>query len=90
MEKKLANHRGRLQPGADGPRRNSAMRNRVPQGILESVLKEAAALADVAREQLVHNQRSIFPPIRSNKNSVAQSQSTRRGREKINCGAGGP
>jgi hypothetical protein len=29
------------------------MRSRVPQGILESVLKEAAALANVAREQLV-------------------------------------
>ena len=29
------------------------MRSRVPQGILESVLKEAAALANVTREQLV-------------------------------------
>ena len=29
------------------------MRSIVPQGILESVLKEAAALANVAREQLV-------------------------------------
>ena len=29
------------------------MRSRVPQEILESVLKEAAALANVAREQLV-------------------------------------
>ena len=33
--------------------RTPSVKGRVPQGILESVLKEAAALADVAREQLV-------------------------------------
>ena len=39
--------------------------------------------------ELVHNERSVPPPIRSNENSVPQSQSTRRGREKVNRIASG-